>query len=64
MVNVENVAVIAVENRSDLSHLQRFMVVKMREGHEGFPAASLYQDPISMIFDVGREWVTFWKNIL
>ncbi len=23
-----------------------------------------YKDPISMIFDVGSVWVTFWKNIL
>ena len=46
-----------------------WMIVKVRRGWQfGFAAVGLSTpspySPIAMIFDVGSEWVTFWKNIL
>ena len=36
--------------------------VKVRRVKMGLAAPNPYS-PIDMIFDVGREWVTFWKTI-
>ena len=41
----------------------RYADVKVHGGKEWLTAVRSY-DPIDMIFDVGKEWVTFWKNIL
>jgi hypothetical protein len=39
------------------------LIVKVRVDRKDLPAANLYNMPMTMLFDLVREWVTFCQNI-